>query len=368
MKKLRNIVDKNGIFLASLIFAVTICLPQLLTGNRPVSAEEQILIGYSRSLLTITSLRCIVLILIIHNITLVYAILSSWMSKRRAGLSIFMLASIPVWLLAQITIPRLTLCLTPLLLGLWAFDKAGRTQKATRWYALSGVALTLAWILQPIATSIIMATSLFVLAISKPRYIKHIIRQGSLVLIILGTSVGVIAAAAWRFNFGLQAYIVTQIHNATIIIKLPGVIWTGPGNYHVGLPGISIIPIAILALSGLGAWQLLIARKRPRNLFMLLYPASLILLGLQFTGLTSVLLLSVAMTCIAFWAVMGAQYLHNSWKRVFPHNKLAKNVGDGLIALMLASLVLYSFWYINRAWAGNPAAQNQAKIEWNGWL
>jgi len=368
MKKLQNLIKRNGIFLASLLFVIMICLPQLLTGNRVVSAEEQIILSLSHNLLNLTTLRLVLLGLIVLNTTLVYGLLSSWMSKRRAGLSIFMLASIPVWLLSQITIPRFTAAMTPLLLGLWAFDRAGRATKATGWYTLSGLSLTTAWVLEPIGTSIVMIVSLLLLALVKPRYMKHIARQGSLVLIILAVIIAGISAADWKFGFGLQGYIVHQLGGTVVVTTIPRVLWSGPHHYHFGLPGVPIVPVAVMALAGLGAWQLFMQRKRPRNLYILVFPIILTAIAVQFTSITTLMLFSMSMVCIAIWAVMGLQYLHNSWKRVFPHNKLANSLGDALIALLLASLVMYSFWYINKAWAGSPTAQEQAQIKWNGSL
>ncbi len=368
MKKLRSLIHRNGIFLASLLFVVMICLPQLLTGSRVASAEEELIITISRGMLNIVSLRFIILGLIVVNTTLVYSLLSAWMSRRRAGLSIFILASIPVWLLSQISIPRFALAMTPLLIGLWAFDRAGRAEKATGWYSLSGLSLTVSWILEPIGTSIIMAISLLLLAVIKPRYIKHIARQGSLVIIILAVALGAVAAAAWKFGLGLQTYIIHQLGGTVVVTSVPRVLWEGPHHYHFGLPGVPLVPIAVMALAGLGAWQLFVGRKRPRNLYILIFPVLLTAIAVQFTSITTLMLFSVSMICIAVWAVMGVQYLHNSWKRVFPHNKLANSLGDALIALLLASLVMYSFWYINKAWAGSPTAQEQAKVEWNGSL
>jgi len=368
MKQLRLIIHRNGIFLASLVFVIMVSLPQLLTGSRAASAEEELIISLSRGVLNLTLLRAIILGLIVINATLVYGLLGAWMSKRRAGLSIFMLASIPVWILSQITIPRFTLILAPLLFGLWTFDKAGRSDKSTRWYVLSGFGLTAAWIIEPIATSIVMAASLLLLAIVKPRYIKYIVRQGSLVLIILAVAVGALTAAAWKFGFGAQVYVAQQLSGGVAVTLVPRILWQGPHHYHFGLPGVPLVPVAVIALAGLGAWQLFMARKRPRNVYLLIYPLILTVIALQLTGVTTLVLFSLSMVSLATWAVMGAQYLHNSWKRVFPHNKLAKSVGDGLIALMLASLVMYSFWYINKAWAGSPAAQQQIKTEWNGSL
>jgi len=365
MKKIRQITKSNGIFLASLLFVVMIILPQLLTGNRPISAEEQAILSLTKNIINTTQLRAAIFCLVIINTTLIYKLFSSWMSKRRAGLSIFILASIPIWLIMQITLPKLSIVMLPLLVALWSFNQAGLSNRPTGWYTLSGFTTTAAWILEPIGTSIIIALGVLLLVAVKPHYAKHIARQSSLILIILFGVLGLISLAAWRFNFSGQAYIVSQLNRTITVTLLPKTYWVGPHSFYIGLPGMPIIPVAIMALGSLGAWQLFTGRKRPRNIYLLVLPITLGVVALQLSGYTSLMLLYIAMTGIAAWAVMGAQYLHNSWKKLFPHNKLAGSVGDGLVALMLASLIIYSFWYVNRAWSGNPGAQAEAKIEWN---
>lgn len=369
MKKLRNLIKRNRIFLASTVLTVIICLPRLAISTSPASAEEFLLLNLIGETGYLPLLRFTNFALILLNLTLVYGLLSNWFGKRRAGLSSFVLASIPVWLLMQMALPRFTLVLTPLLVALWSFDRAGRSDKrAALWYALSGIATTAAWLQEPVGVTISMVLCTLLLIGLKPRYAKHIARQASLVLIILVATLAAVSAAAWKFDLGAQDYIVNQLSSDIVLSIIPKLYLQGPSTYHFGLPGLSLMPLAITVLAGLGVWQLVVARKRPRNLYLVILPLLLAPIAIQFTGLTALLLLSLTMVGISTWAVMGVQYLHVSWQRVFPRNKLANSVGDLLIALMITSLALYSFWYINRAWVGNPQTRIDAGIEWSGGL
>lgn len=369
MKKLKRQIQRHGIFVASLLLTCAILVPVMRINTRPMSIQEFLLIDLGRNSVSITMLRGILVGLVLVNMSLVYGLISSWFAKRRAGLVTFVLASMPVWLLMQIAIPRFTLVLTPVLVALWAFDRAGRSDKrAAAWYALCGIATTIAWLQEPIGVTVVMLVCLLLLIGIKPRYVKHIARQASLVLIILVTVAAAVSAASWKFGLGIQDYLVRQLSNGAHITVIPKLFTQGPTSYYFGLPGVSLIPVSVAVLAGLGAWQLIVQRKRPRNLFILILPILLALIGLQFNGVTTLLLLSLAMICVAIWAVMGVQYLHVSWQRVFPHNRLANSFGDLLIATMLASLAVYSFWYINRGWNGNPQTRSDARIEWNGQL
>lgn len=369
MKKLRRQIHKHGIFVASLLLISAILLPVMSLESRPMTIQEFLLLDLAKNVTSVTVLRFIIFGLILINVTLIYGLLSKWFAKRRAGLGTFVLASMPIWLLMQLAIPRFTLVLTPLLIALWSFDRAARSDKrAALWYALCGIATTVAWLQDPIGITIIMLVCTLLLIGVKPRYAKHIARQASLVLIILVATVAALSAASWKFNLGIQDYLVRQLSHGAHVTLIPKVFVNGPSQYYFGLPGVTLIPISVAVLAGLGAWQLFVARKRPRNIYLLILPVLLTIIGLQFSGITTLLLLSVAMICIAIWAVMGVQYLHTSWKRVFPHNRLANSVGDLLIATMLASLAVYSFWFVNRGWNGSPQTRSDARIEWNGVL
>lgn len=369
MKKLRRQIRNHGIFVASLLITLAILMLIMSTKTRPMTIQEVLLLDLGRNMISVTSLRLIIFMLILANISLIYLLVSGWFAKRRAGLTTFMLACMPVWILMQAAIPRFALVLTPLLVALLAFDRAGRSDKrAPLWYALCGIATTAAWLQEPVGVTILMLVSILLLMFVKPRYVRHIARQSSLVLIILISTVAAISAASWKFGLGTQDYLVKKLSSGVHITLIPELFASGPTSYHFGLPGVSLVPLSVAVLAGLGAWQLFIARKRPRNTYILVFPVLLGLVGLQFEGLTALLLISVTMIGIAIWAVMGVQYLHVSWKRVFPHNKLANSVGDLFIATMLASLVVYSFWYVNRGWNGNPQAKNDARIEWQGEL
>lgn len=369
MNTLRRVIKRNAIFIASLLLVSVILIPLISTATRPMSIQEFLLLDLSRNVTTITVLRSVIFGLVLLNVSLVYGLLSSWLGKRRAGLSVVILASIPVWLIMQIALPRFTLVLTPLLIALWSFNRAGRSEtNAALWYALSGVTTTVAWLQEPIGTSIIMVLCSLLLIGVKPRYAKHIARQATLVLIILIATVGLLSAADLKFDIGVQDYLVRQLTQSVHLTLVPTLYLQGPVKYYIGLPGVSLIPLSVTVLAGLGAWQLFIQRKRPRNVYLLVLPILLGIIALQAMGSTALLLLSITMIAIAAWAVMGVQYLHVSWKRVFPHNKLANSFGDLLIGLMLASLALYSFWYVTKGWNANPQARSDATIEWNGEL
>lgn len=369
MKRFKRQIHRHGIFVASLLLIAAILLPVMRTATRPMTMQEFLLIQSSREMLTITLLRGILLALVLLNASLVYALLSAWFAKRRAGLTIFVLASMPVWLLMQIAVPRFTLVLTAALVTLWSFDRAGRSDKrAPLWYLLCGLACTAGWLLEPIGVTSVLLVGLLLLIGIKPRYVRHIARQASLVPIILVATVSALSLASWKFGLGAQDYLVRRLSEGIHIMIMPKLLLQGPTQYYIGLPGVSLVPVAIAVLAGLGAWQLFVARKRPRNLYILALPILLMAIGLQFRGMSSLLLLSIAMIAIAVWTVMGVQYLHVSWQRVFPRNRLANSLGNLLIASMLASLALYSFWYINRAWNGNPQSRQDARIEWNGTL
>jgi MFS family permease len=369
MKKLRRQINKHGIFVASLLLTSAILLPLVSAINRPMSIQEYLLLDLSQNVASLMVLRLALFGLVILNMTLVYGLVSAWFAKRRAGLTTFILACIPVWLIAQIALPRFTLILAPTLMALWAFERAGRSStRAALWYGLSGLATTAAWLQEPVGVTLVMLLCALLLIGVKPRYVKHIGRQSSLVIIILIVTVAAISTASWKFNLGIQEYLVRQLSVSIQVANIPMILAEGPSTYHVGVSGISLIPLSVAVLAGLGAWQLFITRKRARNVYILALPVLFGLASVPFGGLTTVLLLSVAIIGVAIWTVMGVQYLHVSWKRVFPHNRLANTVGDLLIVMMLTSLALYSFWYVNKAWNGNPQTRTDASIEWKGKL
>ncbi len=369
MKKLRRQIHKHGIFVASLLLASAILLPLISVASRPMSIQEYLLLDLSRNIASLTVLRLVLFGLVILNITLVYGLLSAWFAKRRAGLTTFILTCVPVWLIAQIATPRFTLVLTPVLIALWAFDRAGRSKtRAALWYGLSGIATTAAWLQEPVGVTIAVLLCALLLIGIKPRYAKHIARQSSLVLIILFITVAALSLASWKFNLGIQEYLIGQLNVSLRIANIPMILAEGPTTYHMGVNGISLIPLSVAVLAGLGAWQLFVTRKRARNVYLLALPLLFGLASVPFGGLTTVLLLSIAIIGLAVWTVMGVQYLHVSWKRVFPHNRLANTVGDIMIVAMLTSLAFYSFWYVNKAWNGNPQTRTDASIEWKGKL
>lgn len=367
MKKLRRFITQHGIYFASLALALAIFAPLLRLEGRPATINEELLVSFSRGIATVASLRLIVSGLILINLSIVYRLLSAWFAKRRAGLSVLLLVCTPVWLLMQIAIPRFTLLLTPVLIALWAFDKAGRAKRATAWYTLAGLGLTAGWLQEPVGVTVVMVLCSLVLIVVKPRYAKHIARQSSLVLIIMATIVVGLSAASWKFGLGTEDYLVRQLSNSVQPV-IPYIYVNGSSSFHMGLPGVTLVPLAIAVLAGLGAWQMFVARKRPRNTFLLILPLLMGIAAPQFTGLATLLLFSIAMIGMSIWAMMGIQYLHTSWKRVFPHNRLANSVGDLMIMIMLASLALYSFWFITKGWNGNPQVRDEVRIEWNGTL
>lgn len=369
MKKLRRQIHKHGIFVASLLLTLAILLPLVSAAARPMSIQEFLLLDLSRNITSLLVLRLTMFGLVMLNMLLVYGLLSAWFAKRRAGLATLILACIPVWLITQIAIPRFTLVLTPVLMALWAFDRAGRSQtRATAWYALSGIATTAAWLQEPVGVTILILLCALLLIGTKPRYAKHIGRQASLVLIILVIVTAALSAASWKFDLGTQDYLIRQLTTELHVTNIPMLIAQGPATHHLGVNGVSLIPLSVAVLAGLGAWQLFVARKRPRNLYVLVLPLLFGLASVPFGGIATLLLLFIAIIGIAVWAVMGVQYLHVSWKRVFPHNRLANTVGDVLIVAMLSSLAFYSFWYARKAWNGNPQTRSDASTEWKGQL
>lgn len=347
MNKLRRQIKANAIFLASLCAAVVICLPRVSWDN-PVS---YIAPG-----------------LAILNVIVVYSLIIAWFNKRQAGLASLILVSMPVWILMQLTIPRFTYILTPLLIAFWAFDRAGRGKTAPLWYFLSGIATTVAWLQEPLGVSLCIAMATLLLIIAKPRYIKHIIRQSSLILVILITTIAGISAASLKFDFGVQQYLVSHLNAQAIVVWPPKIYWLGVSDAHIALVNSGLLPLAILALAGLGAWQLLHHIKRPRNFFLLLMTLLFGVVTIFFNGMTALLLMSLTMFGLSTWAMTGLDYLWTSWQQVFPHNKLARSLGKFMMVGVSASLVLYSFWYINRAWSANPQAVEAAQVEWKGQL
>lgn len=347
MKKLRHQIKANSLFLASLLAAVAICLPRVNW------SDPQSLVAPG---------------LVLLNVTVVYGLIVAWFNKRQAGLVTLMLVSMPVWVLMQLTVPRLTYILTPLLLAFWAFDRAGRSKKAPLWYLLSGIATTAAWLQEPLGIGLCLVLCTLLLIIVKPRYIKHIVRQSSLILIILITTIAAISAASLKYDFGAQAYLVDHLDAQAIVTWPPKIYWLGVADGHIALLKSGLLPLAILALAGLGAWQLLHHRKRPRNIFLLLMTLVFGVTTIFFTGMTALLLMSLTMLGVSMWSMVGLDYLYSSWRQLFPTNKLARSFGNLLVGLAGLSFVLYSFWYINRAWSMNPEAKNAVKTEWSGQL
>jgi hypothetical protein len=369
MKKLRRIIRNHSIFITSVVLTLVILVPLMSSQARPMTLQEFVMLDKVNNVINLTTLRAGILLLIIANALLVYRLLSAWFAKQRAGMSVFILSCMPFWLITQLALPRFTLILTPALIALWAFDRAGRaTSVPAPWYALSGFAVSLAWLQEPVGITLLMVIGTIILLASKPRYVKHIARQSSLVLIILAVVVAAVSAASIKFNLGIQQHLIDSLTPAISMVVLPKVIIAGPATYHSGVPGVSLIPIAVMVLAGLGVTQLIMARKRPRNLALLLWPVLFGLASIPFGSMTSLMSIALAMIGIAVWAMMGVHYLYSSWRRIFPHNKLANSVGTILIGSMLASLALYSFWYTTKAWNGNPQTRIDATVEWDGRL
>lgn len=368
MSKLSKLLVKDTLLLIAVGLPILLGIMLMRSAGVGTTAAEQSIFAAFHLGSNINLFRGGLIALMTINTLLAYRLIANWYGRRRSALSLILLASIPGWVLLQFNMPQLTLILAPLLLAMLAFDCAGRSQKPVLWYALSGISATMAWLQEPVGVSTVLAVMTLVMVVAKPRYIKHIARQALLIPIIMVLGVAAAVGASIKFNLGLQLTLADKLQPATHIKSLYALLATGPNNYRFGLVGVGIIPLPILLLAGLGAWQLFVQRKRPRNLFLLVFTLTMLLLVIPFTGLTLLLVMSFALIGVSIWAMLGIEYLHRSWQRIFPHNRLANNTADALIAALIAFMALYSFWYVAKAWTGNPQARMDVVSQWDGKL
>lgn len=368
MSKVTKLLVKDTLLLIAVGLPVIMGLMLLRSATAGPTPAELTILSLINAPNSTSILRATIICLMAVNTLLAYRLIANWYGRRRAALSLILLASIPTWILMQFNFPQLTLVLTPLLLGMLAFDYAGRSTKSVLWYAISGIAVSAAWLQEPIASTVMLITLFILLILSKPRYIKHIARQALLVPILLIICVATTVAISVKLNLGLQAHLVNQLSPVSHLNSMYALLVTGPTSYRFGLPGVGIIPLPIILLGGLGAWQIFIQRKRPRNLFILLFGLVMMALVIPFGGLTLLLTTSFALLAVAVWAMIGIEYLHRSWQRIFPHNRLANNTADLLIVALIAFMALYSYWYVAKAWTGNPQARMESLTNWDGQL
>lgn len=360
-------LTKYATVLIALFVPIVTFVPKIIAGGATTN-QEAIIFNLVRNEFNVMILRYGVLALILINLLLVYILFKQWFGARRAGLAALISSCIPLLLVAQFSIIHLVLVLTPVLVAFVAFDRAGRSDSPVLWYALAGFATTAAWIQEPVGTTILLFICTLLLIVVKPRYIKHIARQSSLVLIILVVMVAGITGASIQYHFGFQEYIVNQLNSHIHLVLNPQILISGPSSYRFGLPGVTILPLAVMLLAGFGALQFLIHHKRPRNVFILVLPILLAVTALAFNGVTALLLLAIALYTVAVWTANGIEYLYTSWTRLFPKNKLAQRTATVALGLMLASMIFYSYWYIAKGWYGNPQRVIDVTQSWDGTL
>lgn len=368
MKHITKFFTKYGALIAALLLPITIFVPLILEQTGIATNQEAMVLNLLRIDINVTIIRSATLVLILLNLLLVYSLFKQWFGARRAALSTLLASCIPLLLLSQYSIVHLTAVLTPVLIAFVAFDRAGRSDSATLWYALAGFATAGAWVQEPIGVTLLLFICAVLLIAVKPRYIKHIARQSSLIIIILIVVVAGITAASLQYHFGFQEYLVNQLNTTVHLVIVPRLVLSGPSSYRYGLPGVGIVPVAVMLLAGFGAMQLVVARKRPRNVFMLVLPVILLTTALAFTGITALLLIAMALFCIAAWGACGIEYLYASWKRLFPHNALANLTAVTFLSVMMASIMFYSYWYIVKGWHGSPQSRIDVTQSWDGTL
>lgn len=359
--------DKYASLIPALLLPLVIFIPKIIAGSAATN-QESMLLNLVRINIDIVVVRSAAVALIIVNLLLIYILFKQWVEPRLAGLATLLISCMPVMLVAQFSLIYLTMVLTPLLVAFVAFDKAGRSDTAAPWYGLSGFSLTAAWVQEPVGVTLLLFIATLLLMAVKPRYIKHIVRQSSLVLIILVVAVAGLAAASLQYHFGFQEYLVRQLNTTVHLIIMPKLLLNGPTSYRFGLPGVALVPLAVLLIAGFGAVKLFNERKRPRNVFILTLPVVLVVTALAFTGITALVLVAVALMFISIWGAMGVEYLYSSWKKIFPHNKLANRTATVFLAIMVSSMMLYSYWFITKGWYGSPQRLIDITQSWDGTL
>lgn len=360
-------ITKYATLIAALLLPLAMFVPKIVAGSAQTNQESMIL-NLVRINIDVTIIRSATLALVLVNLFLVYILFKQWLGARRAGLATLLASCIPLLIVAQYSIIHVTMVLTPVLIAFVAFDKAGRSNNGALWYALAGFATTAAWIQEPVGVTLLMFICAVLLMAVKPRYIKHIVRQSSLILIILVVIVAALVGASMQYHFGFQEYLVDQLNTTVHLMIMPKVLLSGPSSYRFGLPGVTIIPLSVMLVAGFGTLQLVVGRKRPRNVFMLALAPLLLVTALAFSGITSLLLISIGLICIAAWAACGIEYLYVSWKKIFPHNKLANRTATVFLGVMVASMMLYSYWYVAKGWFGSPQHQIDITQSWDGTL
>lgn len=365
MKRGVRYLDHRKGLIAAYLLAIACALPVWRAIPQLTSSELEIM-RFGHVSLGILGMRGVIMALVLGNITLAYLVIRQWFGQRFASMSAFVLTCLPIWLIMQLTAPRLTALTTLTLIAFLMFDKAGRSEEPTIWYSLTGLTSTGAWLLEPVGTTLLMMIGALLLVAVKPRYSKHIARQASLIAIILIVSVGALTAASLKLHLGVDHYLAGKLQ-ATIHFGLASLI-SGPSSYRFGLPGVSLIPLAMTLMAGLGAWELITQRKRPRNLFMVTFTVLCGIFGLLLSGMTALLLISVSFIGGAVLTSRGIMALHRIWHSLFPKNHAAAILARIMIVILLASLATYSYWYVVRAWKGNPQSRIDVPLPWNGIL
>lgn len=368
MKRLRRHLVSRAISFAAFAVLIITALPLVRQIKRPPTAAELELIAALPADISVNAIRLGLLAIVIINTLLVRQLLRAWFGGRRGATSTFIVVCIPIWIIAQFSLPLVALQMLALLIALWSFDAAGRSDKAAVWYGICGLAVTGAWLLNPIVTMIVAALGTSLLALSKPRYIGHIVRQASFVLIIAIVGVSAAVAASWKLNLGLQEYLVKQLSQGFRLHLDVQAMLDLPSSYYIGLPKSGLVPLTITVLALLGGSQLFLKRKRPRNAFILMFVPLIALITTQTYGATAAVLLLLGFIGVSCWSMSGIEYLYASWTQLFPHNMLARTVRNIVIGGLLASLALYSNWYITRAWLGDPQRIVETSKPWSGQL
>ena len=306
--------------------------------------------------------------LVVINILLTYWLCSRWFGSRRAQLSVLLLASIPSWLLIQFVYLQIGLVYAALLLAKASFDEAARSNRPPLWYALCGLTISLAWAIEPVAITVLALTGAAGLIVAKPRLARAIIRQASLVPIIMIITITALSVASVHFDWSIHQYIASRLtQSITPSMQIYSYI-TGPHSAHLGIAGLGIIPPAIIALSLLGGWSYYQGRRRPRNFFILLYVPALLILSIQMQGGAALIMVLMTLLGVSLWATHGIEYLRNAWYRLFPTNLFVRSIGRYGLSLLIACLALYGYWYSAHAWVANPQTTIQLQSKWEGTL
>ena len=169
--------------------------------------------------------------------------------------------------------------------------------------------------------------------------------------------VSLLGHALWRTHALIRPWLGLPAHFASIITILHHLVNVfsylvvrGPHTPQIWLPGLPILDIFTIAMSGLGIYFYARHWRAPRARLLV----SLLAIGAVLIAVGGPLSESLIIPIIFILAAAGVAYLLHEWLQVFPFNPLARGIGIGVLGVAIALVTLYNLREYYVAWPHNP--------------